>query len=110
YVLTNTVKNLTVQNSAFTNVSNNVFWYNGSSVVYDGVTAVIENIKILNNVFDNATRIYFQGVENSLTYGYIRGLEIAGNEFKNMEGVGSIIRGHNVENFSIHHNIVDNVN
>lgn len=85
---------------------------NGTSLPYDGTAASrIENFKILNCLFDHTGAISFggnlyNGTEDS---GLFKNVEIAYNMFQNSDP-GTFCSFSNVQDYNIHHNVVNNVN
>jgi hypothetical protein len=107
-----TLDNFTLQYASFKNIGDNVFTYKYDKV-YDGSrSSYSENLKFLNIDCEN-TGQFISGsgsVENGLIKGYIKNIEIAYITFKNSADVGSIVWLGNVENYDVHHNVVNNIN
>lgn len=84
------------------------------SIAYDyndAYPAVASGMKILNCEFANAGQINFQGdCDKGVITGYIKGIEIAGCNFHDSPTVGTVASCGNVENYYIHHNMVNNIN
>ncbi len=87
---------------------------NGAGFKYYGTAETrTDNFKILNCVFENTGSIVFGGnlsKDSGEDSGFFKNVEIAYNIFKNSSGVGSVCTFTNVQDYNIHHNIVDNVN
>ncbi len=87
---------------------------NGPEFTYRGTAETrTDNFKILNCVFENTGRIIFGGSlskDSGEDSGFYKNVEIAYNIFKNSPDVGSVCTFSNVQDFDIHHNIVDNIN
>jgi len=84
---------------------------NGRRLAHDGTAATrTERFKILHCVFDNVGTIGFGGELNrSGDTGFFKDIEIAYNVFKNSDA-GNLCVFTNVQDYNIHHNIVDQVN
>jgi hypothetical protein len=86
----------------------------GTDRRYDGTPATrTEVFKVLNCLFDNAGVISFGGnlnKDNNEDSGFYKDVEIAYNTFKNSQDVGSVCSFTNVQDYNIHHNIVNNIN
>ncbi|WP_214226802.1 hypothetical protein [Pedobacter sp. B4-66] len=105
--------NATIQNASFKNIKDWVIIYNNQNTKYDGTEASYsKNLKFLNIYAENTARlINFPGsAEWGAMNGLIKGLEIANLEYNNSPTVGSIAWVGNVEDYSIHHNRVNNIN
>ncbi len=87
---------------------------NGAGLKYnDTPESRTDNFKILNCVFENTGSIVFGGnlsKDSGEDTGFFKNVEIAYNIFKNSSDVGSVCSFSNVQDYNIHHNIVDNVN
>lgn len=110
------IRNITLRNMSFKNISNYVIGgekSNGVELAYNGSPSTInEKFKILDCLFDNAGSIVFGGNLSSVTgedTGLFKDVEIAFNSFINTE-TGSVCVFSNVQNYEIHHNIVNNIN
>lgn len=105
---------VTLKNMSFKNVNDYCIAgekTNGSNLVYNGNSDTrVENFKILNCFFDNAGQISFGGNlnENEDT-GLFKDVEIAYNTFQNTDA-GSVCAFTNVQDYNIHHNVVNNIN
>lgn len=105
---------VTLKNMSFKNVNDYCIAgekTNGSNLVYNGNSNTrVENFKILNCFFDNAGQISFGGNlnENEDT-GLFKDVEIAYNTFQNTDA-GSLCAFTNVQDYNIHHNVVNNIN
>lgn len=103
-----------LQNMQFKN-SNNYYCITGNGTnktqVYDGSSNTkTEDLRILNCEFDNVGRISFGGtLDGNTDHGHFKNIEIAHNTFMNTNA-GTVCEFHNVENYDIHHNVVNNVN
>jgi hypothetical protein len=86
---------------------------NGNGLSYDGTAETrTEGFKILNCFFDNTGSITFGGnlnKDNSEDTGFFKDVEIAYNTFQNSDA-GGLVSFTNVQDYNIHHNIVNNVN
>jgi len=107
---------VTIKNMSFKNVKdyciageNN----NGSGLTYDGTANTrTEGFKILNCLFDNTGTIVFGGSlskDNGEDSGFFKDIEIAYNTFSNTES-GTVCSFSNVQDYNIHHNVVNNLN
>ena len=87
---------------------------NGIGFRYNGnPESRTDNFKILNCVFENTGSIVFGGnisKDSGEDSGFFKDVEIAYNTFKNSLDVGSVCTFTNVQDYNIHHNIVDNIN
>jgi len=87
---------------------------NSSGLAYDGTPNTrTDNFKILNCYFENTGAIAFGGtvkVGSNEDSGFYKDVEIAYNIFKNSPNLGSAAAFSNVQDYNIHHNVVDNVN
>lgn len=106
-----------LKSMSFTNVSDYTIagtFANGSDLRYNGSADTrTDGFKILNCVFDNAGSVSFGGnlnKDNGEDTGLFKDVEIAYNTFKNSNGVGTVCSFTNVQDYNIHHNIVDNIN
>lgn len=105
---------VTIRNMRFKNVPNYCIAgesNNGTGLPYDGTANTrTERFKILNCLFDNVGTIIFGGQLNaSGDSGFFKDVEVAYNLFRNSEA-GSLVSFLNVQDYDIHHNVVDNVN
>lgn len=108
-VMIDQMDSLTIRNIRFTNVSNYSLSARNSSEMVRDVHA--KRFKILNCLFENSSGIVFGGeLDHRNDYGLFKDVEIANNVFRNIPNGGSICVFTHVEDFDIHHNIVDNVN
>jgi hypothetical protein len=86
---------------------------NGTGLLYDGTAATrTENFKILNCFFDNTGAISFGGnlyKDSGEDSGLYKDIEIAYNTFQNTDA-GSICSFTNVQDYNIHHNVINNLN
>lgn len=97
---------LTLSNISFKNVGDYVIYIKPSN---DNETGT-ERIKILNCKFDNVGGLQFKGdFSSDQDDGFIKDLEIAYNTFINSD-VGAFVFVPNVQDYDVHHNIVNNVN
>ncbi|WP_231490805.1 hypothetical protein [Pedobacter sp. Leaf170] len=107
---------VTLQSLRFTNIGDYCIAGesdNGRSLAYNGTSSTrTENFKILNCIFENTGSIVFGGSLNGAgeDTGFFKDVEIAYNTFKNSPDIGSAINFSNVQDYNVHHNIVDNVN
>jgi len=87
---------------------------NGSGLAYRGTAETrTDGFKILNCSFTNAGSIIFGGSlnkDNGEDSGFFKDVEIANNLFQNSAYVGSVCSFSNVQDYNIHHNVVNNVN
>lgn len=111
------MNNVTIKNMSFKNVSDYVIAgekNNGDSFPYNGTPeSRTENLKIINCLFENAGSISFGGNLNSETRedsGLFKDVEIAYNIFQNTADAGTLCSFTNVQDYDIHHNVVNNVN
>ncbi|MFC3559019.1 hypothetical protein [Pedobacter jamesrossensis] len=107
---------LTLKNMSFKNVNDYTISGdsgNDNNLKYAGTAATrTEGFKILNCLFDNAGAITFGGNLNKDSgedSGFFKDVEIAYNTFQNTN-VGSLCSFTNVQDYNIHHNVVNNVN
>lgn len=107
---------LTLKNMSFKNV--NDYTISGDSgndgnLKYNGTAATrTEGFKILNCLFDNVGQISFGGTLNKDAgedSGFFKDVEIAYNTFQN-SNAGTLCSFSNVQDYNIHHNVVNNVN
>ncbi|WP_316749109.1 hypothetical protein [Pedobacter gandavensis] len=108
---------VTIRNMSFKNVNDYVIAgekSNGDSFAYKGTAETrTENFKIINCLFENAGSIAFGGNLNSDTgedSGLFKNVEVAYNTFINSADVGTLCSFSNVQDYDIHHNIVNNIN
>ncbi|MGN7205942.1 hypothetical protein ACTHQF_16840 [Pedobacter sp. SAFR-022] len=107
---------VTLKNLQFKNVSNYVIAgerSNGQDFRYLGTPETrTQKFKILNCIFENAGTISFGGSfdkNKGEDTGFFQDVEIAYNTFQNTDA-GSVCSFTNVQNYNIHHNVVNNVN
>jgi hypothetical protein len=107
---------VTLKNIKFKNVNNYVIAgerSNGKDFPYLGTEETrTEKFKILNCLFDNTGTIAFGGSfdkNKGEDTGFFKDVEIAYNTFQNTDA-GSVCSFTNVQNYNIHHNVVNNVN
>lgn len=107
---------VTLRNMSFENVNNYVIAgerSNGKDFAYKGTKETrTENFKILNCLFDKVGTIAFGGSfnkDNAEDSGFFKDVEIAYNTFQNTDA-GNVCSFTNVQNYDIHHNVVNNVN
>jgi hypothetical protein len=105
-----------LKSMSFKNVSDYVISgdkSNGEGFPYDGTAATrTEGFKILNCLFDNTGPITFGGnlnKDNSEDTGFFKDVEIAHNTFQNSDA-GGLVSFTNVQDYDVHHNIINNVN
>ena len=115
-VMNGNITGITLKSMSFKNVNNYCISGNGTNgdkLPYDGTANTTnKGFKILNCEFDNAGSVAFGGnlnKDNSEDSGLFKDLEIAYNTFKNTDA-GSLCSFTNVQDYNIHHNVVDNVN
>ncbi|WP_316839578.1 hypothetical protein [Pedobacter gandavensis] len=108
---------ITIRNMSFKNVRDYVIAgekNNGDSFPYTGTAeSRTENFRIINCLFENAGGISFGGNLNSDTgedSGLFKNVEIAYNTFQNTPDAGTLCSFTNVQDYDIHHNVVNNVN
>jgi hypothetical protein len=108
--------NVTLRNMSFKNVKDYVIAggrSNGNEFKYRGTEETrIDSFKILHCVFDNAGEIIFGGnlyKDSGEDSGFFKDVEIAYNTFQNTEA-GTVCAFTNVQDYNIHHNIVNNIN
>jgi len=86
---------------------------NGNGLAYNGTAATrTDGLKILNCLFDATGSINFGGnlnKDNGEDSGLYKDVEIAYNTFQNSDA-GSMVSFTNVQDYNIHHNIVNNLN
>ncbi|WP_231464656.1 hypothetical protein [Pedobacter sp. Leaf132] len=109
------LNNFHLYNSTFINCGDYAFYCNRAKEVdYNGKDATANlGLKIINNVFDNFGNIQMEGKldkDINADRGLFKNPEIAFNTFKNNPSIGSAVVFENVENYDIHHNIVENLN
>lgn len=107
---------VTIKNMSFKNVKDYVIAgekNNGDSFPYNGTPeSRTENLKIINCLFDNTGAISFGGnlnVDRKEDSGLFKNVEIAYNTFQNTDA-GTLCSFTNVQDYNIHHNVVNNVN
>jgi len=107
---------LTLKAMSFTKVGDYVIAgerSNGNDLNYSGSADTrTEGFKVLNCLFDNAGAISFGGNLNKDTgedNGLFKDVEIANNIFQNTSA-GTLCSFTNVQDYNIHHNVVNNVN
>lgn len=110
------MEKVTLSNMSFKNVKDYVIAgenSNGKNFAYKGTEATRTNgFKILNCAFDNAGQIIFGGNLNRDSgedSGLFKDVEIAYNIFRNTE-TGTVCAFTNVQNYNVHHNVVNNIN
>jgi hypothetical protein len=108
---------VTLKNMSFKNVTDYTISgdkTNSTGLAYNGTDETsINSFKILNCLFDNAGSIILGGNLNKDTgedSGLFKSVEIANNIFQNSAGVGSLCSFSNVQDYDIHHNVVNNIN
>lgn len=109
------LNNFHLYNSTFINCGDYALYCNGArDADYKGTDATANlGLKIINNTFDNFGNIQMEGGFDKSTgkdKGLFKNPEIAYNTFKNAPYLGSAVVFENVENYDIHHNVLDNVN
>ncbi|CAM4242849.1 hypothetical protein SAMN06265348_107110 [Pedobacter westerhofensis] len=86
----------------------------GTARAYDGTAATrTDGFKILNCLFDNVGTIALGGAlstETNEDTGLFKDVEIAYNTFQNSQEVGTVCSFTNVQDYNIHHNVVNNIN
>ncbi|RZK19907.1 MAG: hypothetical protein EOO43_11465 [Flavobacterium sp.] len=105
---------VTLKSMKFKNVSDYVISGNSgndSGLKYDGSSETrTENFKILNCDFDNSGSISFGGnLNGSEDSGFFKDVEIAYCSFENTNA-GTVCSFTNVQDYNIHHNVVNNLN
>lgn len=104
--ITGEFRGLTLGNISFKNVGDYVIYIQPAN---NGETRT-ERIKILNCKFDDVGSLQFKGDFGSKQdNGFIKDLEIAHNIFINSD-IGVFVFVPNVQDYDVHHNIVNNVN
>jgi hypothetical protein len=87
---------------------------NGNGLRYTGTAETrTDGFKILNCLFENAGSIQFGGnisKDNGEDTGFFKDVEIAYNTFQNSQHVGTVCTFTNVQDYNIHHNVVNNIN
>ncbi|WP_421943924.1 hypothetical protein [Pedobacter sp.] len=107
---------LTIRNMSFKNIGNNTISgerNNGNEFAYQGTAATrTDALKVLYCLFDNSGAITFGGnlYNTGEDSGLFKDVEIGNNIFQNSPGVGSVCVFTNVQDYNIHHNIVNNIN
>jgi len=116
-VMAGKMNGVTLKSMSFVNVIDYTIYgdkSNGSSLAYTGTAASrTEGFKILNCLFENAGTIVFGGRLDRNTgedTGLFKDVEIANNIFQNSPNVGQVCNFYNVQDFDIHHNVVNNIN
>lgn len=110
-ILNGKVNGLTLQNLSFQNVKDYVIFGGNSKVNYQGdENTRTERLKILNSKFNNVGSIWFDGnLGSGEDRGFVKDVEIAHNIFENTNW-GILVQFSNVQDYNVHHNIVNNVN
>jgi hypothetical protein len=110
--ITKPFNDCTIQNVSFKNIKSWIIIYNNTDTYNGSADSYSRNLKFLNISCENTARlINFPGsAENGANTGLIRGLEIANLNFRNSSTAGSVVWVGNVEDYSIHHNRIDNIN
>lgn len=110
------MERVTLSSMSFKNIKDYVIAgenSNGKNFLYKGTDGTRTNrFKILNCLFDNAGQIIFGGnlYKNSgEDSGLFKDVEIAYNIFRNTEA-GTVCAFTNVQNYDVHHNVVNNIN
>lgn len=110
------INGITLMYMSFKNIPNNVIGgdnSNGYGFPHKSTEeSRNQNFKILKCVFDNTGQISFGGTLNKDTgedSGLFKTVEIAHNTFKN-SNAGNLCYFSNVQDYNIHHNVVENVN
>lgn len=116
-VMNGKINGITLRNLRFENVANaSIFGErsNGYGFPYNGtVDSRSEYLKILYCSFVNSGSISFGGAldaDNNEDTGLFKDVEIAYNEFEHSSGIGSVCYFSNVQDYNIHHNVVNNIN
>lgn len=109
--LSGKMSGVTLKNLHFKNVRDYVIFADLAKINYQGTGDTrTERFKILYSKFDNTSNIQFTGNFNSSQdNGFLKDLEIAHNVIVNSNG-GGIAYFPNVQDYDIHHNIVNNYN
>lgn len=113
--MSNRIAGVTLKNLSFKNVSDYCIAGERSNadIAYDGSENTRnERFKILNCLFDNTGSIVFNGSlnkDNSQDVGLFKDIEIAFNQFQNTNA-GALCVFTNIQDYNIHHNVVNNVN
>ena len=103
---------LTLDSLTFTNCEQGIFFSTPSPMVWDGTdnSVAILNMKISNSTFDNASNIYIGGtVGNGQVTNLVKGLEVFGCTFKNVDG-GNILQSGAADKFNVHNCTFSNLN
>lgn len=106
------INNFTLQYFTFKNIGDNVITYKYEAAYTGAESSISQNLKFSNIDCDN-TGQFISGSgtsDNGTIKGFIKNLEISYVNFQNSSGVGSIVWFGNVENYDIHHNVVNNIN
>lgn len=108
---------VTLKNMSFKNVKDYVIAgekNNGDGLAYNGTAETrTEGFKILYCIFENVGTISFGGnlnKGNNEDSGLFKDVEIAYNIFQNTPDAGTLCSFTNVQDYNIHHNVVNNVN
>ncbi|SEN57949.1 hypothetical protein SAMN05216436_11873 [bacterium A37T11] len=111
-----TMNGITLKNLYFKNVKDYCIAgeeNNGSKFSYTGFASTMtQNLKITYCKFDNAGSIVFGGYihkETNEDSGLFKNVEISYNDFSNTS-CGSLAVFNNVEDYNIHHNVINNIN
>ncbi|RZL50317.1 MAG: hypothetical protein EOP00_04920 [Pedobacter sp.] len=112
-VLLNKANAVTIEYVSFKNVKDYAISGNTNDLAYNG-TAVTrtEGLKIMHCLFDNSGPIAFGGnldKNSNKDTGFYKEVEISYNTFQNTNW-GKLCVFTNVQDYNIHHNIVNNVN
>lgn len=110
-IMNGKMNGVTLKNLSFKNVKDYVIFGGNSKLSYQGSESTrTERFKILNCKFDNAGGILFGGnLGSNEDTGFTKDVEIAHNVFENSSW-GNLVQFSNVQDYNIHHNVLNNVN
>lgn len=115
--MTGQMNGVTIKSMSFKNIGNYTISgdkSNGDDLAYAGTNATLtEQFRIVYCLFENAGSIVFGGALNKdlgIDNGLFKTVEIAYNTFQNSPEVGSVCSFTNVQDYDIHHNVVNNIN
>ena len=111
----NQMNGVTLSHMSFKNIEYNAIYghrSNGTDLRYQGTSSSRnERFKILYCSFENTGNISFGGyINENEDSGFFKDVEIAYNYFSNTGYAGNAVDFTNVQDYDIHHNMVDNFN
>ena len=110
-VMNGKMNGVTLKSMSFQNVKDYVIIGGNSNLSYNGSADTrTERFKILNSKFDNVGGIQFGGnLGSNEDRGFVKDVEIAHNIFENSSW-GVLVNFSNVQDYNVHHNVLNNVN